>query len=135
MQAKVIALEQYEAHQMSLKLFFADKAPVIKHPATRKPVADVPKVQEWTDDDISCLREAILMDTLRHLTDGRSSTAKKDALDWMLDDEIHPFSFRVCVAEMGMDYEEIRTRVLRMIASLEQKTANWQSRQKEKAND
>lgn len=123
MSAHVLSLEREGPSQLCLELIFSAKAPVLKfQPRAVKAVAALPKAQEWTTDAISCLREAVLMDTLRNLTDGRATTAKAEAMDWMMSDEIHPFSFRVCANEMGMDHIEIRTRVLRMIDSIEK---NW----------
>ncbi len=136
MQAQVIPLERNGPLQLCLELLFAVKAPVVQFPRRTRPAnAAAPCDQQWSDEAISSLREAVLMDTLRNLTDGRATTAKAEALEWMLSDDIHPFSFRVCASEMGMDYEEIRIRVLRMIDSIERKLAGCNAGHQEVSDD
>jgi len=73
----------------------------------------------WCEDSIEGIREMLLMDTLRDLTDGRAALAKDEAMEWMLSDEVHPFSFKVCCNAMGLDHHEVRSRVLYMIDRLE----------------
>lgn len=135
MSAHVLSLERDGPTQLCLELVFGSKAPVLKFPRRNKAVVVPPENQEWSADAISCLREAVLMDTLRNLTDGRATTAKEEAMEWMMSDEVHPFSFRICANEMGMDHVEIRNRVLRMIDSIERKLAGCKARHKEIPND
>lgn len=64
-------------------------------------ICDVPS--GWTDDDISGLREFMLNRHLNFILDGRSGKAMaSEAWDWVLSEEIHPFSFRVCVEDAAL---------------------------------
>ena len=119
MQAKIVPILQ-EGHerQLSLPLFFTGKAPVIPFPVSND---SMPNTFEWTAEEISLLRERVLMDSLRSLTDGRATAVKTEVMSWMMSDESLPFSFRTCANDIGMDHIEIRVRVLRIIALLERK--------------
>lgn len=73
----------------------------------------------WSDENIAVIRESLLMDTLRNLTDGRASSAKQDAMEWLESNESEPFSFKTCCNELGLDHLEVRSRVLYLIQKLE----------------
>ncbi len=120
MQAKTPPLARgWPDGQLSLPLFFSDKATVIPFPQMRNDAQA--NTYEWTAQEISQIREMLLMDSLRNLTDGRATLVKTEVMDWMMSDELEPFSFRTCASDMGFDYIEIRVRVLRMIHLIEKK--------------
>lgn len=77
-----------------------------------------PSPPEWTEHDVAVLREGILIDSLKTLLGigGRASAKRRqEDLEWMLDDSIHPFSFRVCALAVGCDPDELRQFVIRRL--------------------
>jgi len=67
---------------------------------------------EITEDYVYWLREYLLKLTLRQLIHPQVSAATyADAMTWMMSDEIHPFSFRVCCESFEADHEDVRTGV------------------------
>ena len=71
---------------------------------------------EVTDDYIDWLRSYIMKITLRQLLHRQVSEAnRREAHDWLMDDAIHPFSFRVCCEAFCADFQEVRESVLAMI--------------------
>lgn len=121
MQATVINLAGSKLDdQLLLPLYFPDKATVIPFPSA----AAKTNTYEWSSRAISSIRENLLISTLKSLTDGRTVAAKAEAMEWMLSDDIHPFSFRICAGDMGLDYIKIRNHVLYMIDALEKKMIN-----------
>lgn len=71
---------------------------------------------EWDESSIFALREGLLWDSLRVLADGRAGeAAKQEAEDWMMSDEIHPFSFVVCCNELGYVPAELREQTRDLI--------------------
>lgn len=73
---------------------------------------------KWTDTEIACLREAVLMDALGTVlgVGGRQSQqARAEAWDWILDDADHPFSFRACAEAVGCRPDELRVAFARMV--------------------
>jgi len=63
---------------------------------TAEAICDVP--EDWTEEDIIELCEYMLQRHLKFILDGRSgSTIAQEAWEWVLSEEIHPFSFRVCL--------------------------------------
>lgn len=110
--------------QLSLELYFAELAKVVsfsRKARRRRHLArhDTPDQHEWTDEQIATMREVVLVETLKGLTDGRSSAVKTEALEWVKSDDEHPFSFSVCCAAQGLDHEEIRSRVLYMVKKVD----------------
>lgn len=74
---------------------------------------------KWSEKNITDLREGILWDTLRTLADGRAGqTAKDDALEWLLSDDTHPFSYKVCCIEFGYEHTKLREQTLALLARL-----------------
>ena len=70
---------------------------------------------EITDDYIEWLRAYLLKITLRQIVHPQvSDSTWRDALDWVLADDGHPFSFKVCCTAAGTDFELIRDEVVRM---------------------
>lgn len=68
----------------------------------------------WSDDEIIRMRVGLLWSSIRDVCDGRlSEWAREEVWDWIEDDEIWAFSFRVCVAEYDprIDPEDLREAV------------------------
>lgn len=72
--------------------------------------------EELSEDYIEWLRMYVLKHTLRQITHPQvGSSQRREALDWMLSDVVHPFSFSVCCGAWGANFEEVRLGVLRLI--------------------
>jgi len=72
----------------------------------------------WTDQAIARLRQGLLEDALRRLSRSRTPDRDRQALlAWVLSDEIHPFSFRVCAAASSCDAEALRDNLLRLLGA------------------
>ena len=70
----------------------------------------------WSDDDIQRLRDAILETSLKILLDGRASRAAvAESLEWIVSEEISPFSFEVCASESGYSPSALREQILDLI--------------------
>lgn len=68
---------------------------------------------EWSDNDIEQLRRSILESSIRILLDRRASIATvSETLEWLLSDEISPFSFEVCASDCGYSADDLRERTL-----------------------
>lgn len=68
---------------------------------------------EWTDEDFFKLMDGVLVETLSVFNDDKSSMETvKEALEWVMSDDILPFSFIVCCKFSGLDYEDVREGVL-----------------------
>lgn len=68
---------------------------------------------EWSDADILKLMDGLLVETLSVFNEDKTSMETvKDALDWVMSDDILPFSFIVCCRASGLDYEDVRNGVL-----------------------
>lgn len=67
----------------------------------------------WTDDEILCIYECLLMDSIQHLFDKRS--AKKTIREiflWLIRDDDNPFSFSKCCHYTGVEPSELRDQLL-----------------------
>jgi len=72
----------------------------------------------WTDEALTRLREGILDDALKRLSRRQTRHQDREALlAWVLSDEIHPVSFRVCTVASGYDADVLRHGVLRLLGS------------------
>jgi len=70
----------------------------------------------WTEKDVEQLRMYVLTKTLSSLTDGRACLkVRTESLDWLMDEAIHPFSFRVCCESMDVNPEVLRELVVETI--------------------
>lgn len=72
----------------------------------------------WTDNDILLLMDGVLQATLEQLLDGRSRSSdemSQEAWDWVMSDDILPFSFAVCCRALGYDHERLRDAILSTI--------------------
>lgn len=73
----------------------------------------------WSDEDIGKLREQLLKYSLRFLADGRSSyRVKKEVYEWVMSDDIHPFSFFVCCEEGNYNPLKVRAGISFMLRRL-----------------
>jgi hypothetical protein len=60
--------------------------------------------EEWTDDDISNIREYMLKRHIEFVLDGRcGKETVQEAWDWIMSEETHPFSFSACVQDMAIE--------------------------------
>lgn len=66
---------------------------------------------EWSDRGILELREVVLSHALRDAVRKND----REAQNWIISDEIAPFSFRVCCGVLGLDAEEVRSGVMGII--------------------
>lgn len=67
----------------------------------------------WTDDDIHELHYKIMMRKLCEVCDGRlSPRVRREIIDWVMCDEIAPFSFACCCILEGADPLEFRENLL-----------------------
>jgi len=74
------------------------------------------QADEITDDYIDWLRGYVLKLTLRQLAHSQvSEQNRSDAYTWLMDDSVHPFSFRVCCEAFDSDYLEVREGVVSII--------------------
>ena len=72
---------------------------------------------EITDDYVEWMREYLLKITLRQIIHPQVSEQNwREAMDWVLSDEVHPFSFRVCCEAMMCDFEDVRATTLKIAA-------------------
>lgn len=79
--------------------------------------------QPWSEEEIAHLRDKFLHQTLRILADGRvGNESKRKAMEWLLSDEIAPFSFVVCCHEMGVSPNDIRESVLLILNQIDKPT-------------
>jgi hypothetical protein len=63
-------------------------------------ILDVP--EDWTDSEIISLREFMLKRHVKLILDGRSkSVSSQEAWEWILSEDTHPFSFRVCIESLS----------------------------------
>lgn len=69
-----------------------------------------------TDDYVDWLRGYLLKHTLRQLLHRQVSEAnRQEALNWLMSDEEHPFSFKVCCVAYDSDHIEVRDGVLSLL--------------------
>lgn len=62
-----------------------------------------------TDEAIASLREELIHRAFHSVVDGRVSKAiRREWIDWIGSDLIHPFSFVVCAIETGVNPQELR---------------------------
>ncbi len=100
LQNKQKDIPQIAVRGMQRNMFGADQAP---------------SPMKWTDEEITKIHFFVLQDALRAFVDGRKGESSFDeAKEWMLSDEIRPFSFVVCCDQASVSPAEIRERVLHM---------------------
>lgn len=70
-------------------------------------------LDEITEEYIEWLREYLLKLTLRQILHPQvSELHRREAVEWVMSDEVHPFSFKVCCAALQADHEDVREGVL-----------------------
>lgn len=73
-------------------------------------------IEYWSNWDILLLMDGLLRTTIHDLKDMRASDdLAKEALDWVMSDDILPFSFAVCCRAIGYDHERLREAILASI--------------------
>lgn len=66
-----------------------------------------------SDEYVEWLREYLLKLTLRQLVHPQVSELHRlEAVEWVMSDEVQPFSFKVCCAALQADHEDVREGVL-----------------------
>ncbi|MFC6674313.1 topoisomerase II [Marinobacterium aestuariivivens] len=71
---------------------------------------------EWDEKAIFELREGLLWHSLKVLADGRAGEGiKQETMEWLMSDDIHPFSFVVCCSELGYLSSELREQTLAVL--------------------
>ncbi len=69
-----------------------------------------------TDDYVDWLRGYLLKHTLRQLLHRQVNEAnRREAMNWLMSDEEHPFSFKVCCVAYDSDHLEVRDGVLSLL--------------------
>lgn len=77
----------------------------------------------WTDEDITKLKQTMLLDALKQLRQVRlSASSREEILEWIqrpLKDEGHadPFSFQDCCIASDLYAEEMQPHLLRMFVT------------------
>lgn len=89
---------------------------VLKAPPLRRRVVELPgNSEEFTEAQIFMIRERLLKDALEELSclaDSDVVCVKlQETLDWFWSNDLHPFSFRVCLDSLGyaVDADEFRS--------------------------
>ena len=87
-----------------------DERPRRPSAALLETIYQMQRRQEW-------MREYLLKITLRQIIHPQVSEQNwREAMDWVLSDEVHPFSFRVCCEAMMCDFEDVRATTLKIAA-------------------
>lgn len=103
---------------------------------------DYPELQEqidsinviWTDEDLELIEKKLLFSTFSVLLDYRSGVRSRDeAYAWLANDDIAPFSYRVCVLSQGGRAEAFRFKVYNRLTSERRKLRRSQSLTKREA--
>lgn len=111
---------------LQLPLLFDEPEIVVQEPVrVRLDTAPLPPIdlaspasdagRTWTVKGILQLHSALLEESLKALTSRGNPKMKCEILDWIFDDEIRGFSFRLCCLLEGFDFERIRDVVSRAI--------------------
>ena len=83
---------------------------------------------QWSDSEIESLRIELLWSSVQDVCDGRvSDEARDEVWDWIEDDEIWPFSFRVCAAawDPRMDADTLREMIRSLSKRILGGQVNW----------
>jgi len=68
---------------------------------------------KWTDEKIGQLRLYVLKKTLASIKDGRTSLhIRTEAIEWLMDDSIQPFSYFTCCIEAGLNPQILRDLIV-----------------------
>ena len=72
----------------------------------------------WSDMDITDLRETLLLDALKTIAGARERrrlSLREQAWEWVCEIGNGPFSFTACAREVGLNPDELRVGLARMI--------------------
>ena len=73
----------------------------------------------WDDVEIFSLQKEMLKQALYELRDLRKSKQmRQEAWDWIMSDEDHAFSSRVCASNNGYEIERLRAYLRRLVTDL-----------------
>lgn len=73
----------------------------------------------WTEDNITRLRSKLLVTTVREIADRRNGKKiATEAWNWILSDEIEPFSFLVCCESEDLDALKMRESLVSLYRTL-----------------
>lgn len=73
----------------------------------------------WTDGNITRIRSKLLTTTVREIADRRNAKAiATEAWNWILSDDIHPFSFLVCCESEDLDALKMRESLVSLYRTL-----------------
>ncbi|WP_305817399.1 hypothetical protein [Photobacterium leiognathi] len=76
-------------------------------------------IVDWNPSGIYRLQKAVIKQSLRELGDHRRSTEmRREALDWLMSDDVHPFSAIVCCQAHKLNIEHLRKLVVHLIKDL-----------------
>ncbi|AUI88855.1 hypothetical protein BS333_21005 (plasmid) [Vibrio azureus] len=63
----------------------------------------------WTESEIVMMQEGMLIQALNEINDGRkSSTMRKEAIEWLMNESDEPFSADICALKCGYDINTLR---------------------------
>ncbi len=63
----------------------------------------------WTESEIVMMQEGMLIQALNEINDGRkSSTMRKEAIEWLMNESDEPFSTDICALSCGYDINTLR---------------------------
>ena len=72
--------------------------------------------EDWCNTSVDQLYGYLLKKTLAIFGDGRASlSSRAEAFDWLMSDEVFPFSFRTCCDIEGLNYELTRNLTVDVI--------------------
>lgn len=67
---------------------------------------------KWSDEDIHSICQGVMNDALFSLIHPKSgNSARDEAIEWLFNDEIYPFSFTHCCLEAGVSPGDLRERI------------------------
>lgn len=70
---------------------------------------------QWNDDDILDMQFKVLRYSLVEISDRRRSRKMRDeALEWLFNDDLHPFSSQLCAQSHKINIQVIRNTVKRL---------------------
>lgn len=74
---------------------------------------------DWNPSDIHRLQKAVIKQSLRELGDHRRTNAmRREAVDWLMSDDVHPFSAIVCCQAHKLNLEHLRNLVAHLVKDL-----------------
>lgn len=115
---KAVCLKLPLPEEIQLELDFSGSS----EPAHTAEVIPFEPRFEWSEQAITDLREGLLWHSLRVLADGRAGEGiKQETMEWLMSDDIQPFSFVVCCSELGYSPVELRDQTLDVLKRYERR--------------